>query len=50
MQSTAGGWAFDDSHPSKTAKVVELAVNAGLIIVGKANLSVGQARTRCLLS
>ncbi|KAK0514624.1 hypothetical protein JMJ35_003241 [Cladonia borealis] len=39
VQSTAGGWAFVDSHPFKTANVVELAVKAGLILVGKANLS-----------
>ena len=44
MQSTAGDLAFDDSRPSKTARVVEMAVNAGLILVGKANLLVVRPR------
>lgn len=42
MQSTNGGWAFQDSHPRKTAEVIRLAVEAGLILVGKANLTVGE--------
>ena len=44
MQSTAGGWAFVDSHPSKSARIVESALDSGLILVGKANLSVRQTK------
>ena len=47
LQSTAGGWAFEDSHPTKSAKVVDLLVDAGLIIMGKANLSVSLPSGSC---
>ncbi|KAF2655536.1 amidase family protein [Lophiostoma macrostomum CBS 122681] len=40
VQSTNGGWAFVDSHPRETANVIAKAVKAGLILVGKANLTV----------
>lgn len=40
VHSTAGGWALVDLHPSKSARIVESALNSGHILVGKANLSV----------
>jgi amidase len=43
LESTNGGWAFVDSHPRETGKIVEMAINAGLILMGKANLSVSSS-------
>ena len=40
LESTNGGWAFVGSQPRETARVVRMAVDAGLILMGKANLSV----------
>jgi hypothetical protein len=40
LQSTNGGWAFVDSHPRETGTIIKMAVDAGLILMGKANLSV----------
>lgn len=40
LESTNGGWAFVGSRPRETATVVKMAVDAGLILMGKANLSV----------
>ncbi|KAI4649794.1 uncharacterized protein J4E79_009639 [Alternaria viburni] len=39
LESTNGGWAFVGSQPRETARVVRMAVDAGLILMGKANLS-----------
>jgi len=40
LESTNGGWAFVGSRPRETARVVRMAVDAGMILMGKANLSV----------
>jgi len=39
LQSTNGGWAFEDCRPRETAQVVQQCVDAGMILLGKANLS-----------
>lgn len=45
VQSTNGGWAFEDSRPRDTAEVVKLVVEAGMILVAKANLTVSDYPT-----
>jgi hypothetical protein len=40
LESTNGGWAFVDSRPRETGTIIKMAVDAGLILMGKANLSV----------
>ena len=45
LESTNGGWAFVGSQPRETARVVRMAVGAGLILMGKANLSVHTSST-----
>lgn len=42
MRSTNRSLAFEDCQPRKTAEAVTLAVEAGLILVDKANLTVGR--------
>ncbi|OAQ62037.1 amidase family protein [Pochonia chlamydosporia 170] len=39
LQTTNGGWAFEDCRPPHTAKVITQAIDAGMILMGKANLS-----------
>ncbi|KAI4923842.1 hypothetical protein J4E85_007998 [Alternaria conjuncta] len=39
LESTNGGWAFVGSQPRETARVVRMTVDAGMILMGKANLS-----------
>jgi amidase len=40
LKTTAGSFALVDSTPTKNAKVVDMLIEAGAIIIGKANLSV----------
>ncbi|RHZ70336.1 hypothetical protein CDV55_108201 [Aspergillus turcosus] len=40
MKTSAGSWALVDSRPRRNAPVVDKLIDAGLIILGKANLSV----------
>ncbi|KAK2737896.1 hypothetical protein FQN57_007347 [Myotisia sp. PD_48] len=39
MKTTAGSWALEDSKPCQNAPIVDALIDAGLIIIGKANLS-----------
>ncbi|KIW91565.1 uncharacterized protein Z519_07532 [Cladophialophora bantiana CBS 173.52] len=39
FQTTAGSYALADSWPQKNARIVDLLIAAGVIIIGKANLS-----------
>jgi amidase len=40
MPTTAGSWAFIEARPKKNAALAENLIQAGLIILGKANLTV----------
>ena len=40
LDTTVGSWAFVGAKPKKNAELVENLVQAGLIILGKANLTV----------
>jgi amidase len=40
LPTTAGSWAFVGAKPKKNAALVENLIQAGLIILGKANLTV----------
>jgi amidase len=40
METTAGSLALRDSRPRKNAKIVDMLIAAGAIVLGKANLSV----------
>lgn len=43
MPTTVGSWAFVGAKPKKSAALVDKLINVGLIILGKANLTVYSA-------
>jgi amidase len=44
MATTVGSWAFVGAKPKKNAALVDKLIDAGLIILGKANLTVIMSR------
>jgi amidase len=40
LDTTVGSWAFVGAKPKKSAKLVEKLLQAGVIILGKANMTV----------
>lgn len=40
MSTTAGSWAFVGAKSTKNSTIVQLLIDAGLIIIGKANMTV----------
>ncbi|KAI1063472.1 hypothetical protein LB506_012763 [Fusarium annulatum] len=50
METTCGSWALDGMTPTSNADIVDKLIQAGLIIIGKANLSTGSQRLTPLRS
>lgn len=43
MSTTAGSWAFVGAKASKNSAIAQLLIDAGLIIIGKGNMTVWNA-------
>lgn len=50
METTCGSWALDGMTPTSNADIVDKLIQAGLIIIGKANLSVSLPVAVCDLA